>query len=184
MLLISAIQQTAKWFSYTYIYSFSYFFSLLFKDNDYSSLCYTVGPCLFKASLSVQLSGSWVYSHDCAALIILYLSYCNSLQNPVLLLILPAVRKHRNRNSVDLFSPCASGEKKWNVRGILCHFFCALGYIADEDQRQIKFQGRKKACTCCTCASLAQIIPCSGYHSRSDCFVYLENVNALKLIWH
>ena len=28
------------------------------KDNDYSSLCYTVGPCLFKASLSVQLSGS------------------------------------------------------------------------------------------------------------------------------
>ena len=36
---------TAKWFSYTYIYSFSYSFPLLLQEIEYSSLCYTVGPC-------------------------------------------------------------------------------------------------------------------------------------------
>ena len=40
---------TAKWFSYTYIYIHS-FFNILFhhglsQDIEYSSLCYTIGPC-------------------------------------------------------------------------------------------------------------------------------------------
>ena len=39
---------TAKWFSYTYVYIL--FFKILFhsglsQDIEYSSLCYTVGPC-------------------------------------------------------------------------------------------------------------------------------------------
>ena len=43
-----SFKYTAKWFSYTYIYSF--FFEILFpcrllQNIGYSSLCYTVGPC-------------------------------------------------------------------------------------------------------------------------------------------
>ena len=40
---------TAKWLSYTYIYILFYilFHHGLFQDIEYSSLCYTVGPCCF-----------------------------------------------------------------------------------------------------------------------------------------
>ena len=36
----------AKWFSYTYTYTFFFrFFSIIGYYTEYSSLCYTVGPC-------------------------------------------------------------------------------------------------------------------------------------------
>ena len=41
-----SFRYTAKWFSYTYIYSFSDSFNYrLLQDIEYSSLCDTVGPC-------------------------------------------------------------------------------------------------------------------------------------------
>jgi len=36
---------TIQWFNYTGIYSYSFLYSLL-QSIEYSSLCYTVGPCL------------------------------------------------------------------------------------------------------------------------------------------
>ena len=179
---ISAVQQSDS-VIHTYILFHILFHYDLLQDTEYSSLCYTVGPCcLSKAFLSVQFSGV-KYIHMVVQprhhFVPVQPSESSLASN-----FAPFKERNRNWISVLTYFHHALEKNGKNGRGFLCYFFCALGYIADEDQMQIKFQGQRRACICCTCASLRQIISCSGHHSLRDCFVNLENINALKLIWH
>ena len=61
---------TAKWFSYTYlcIYSLSFFPYRILWSIEYTSLCYTVGPCWFSISYLEPQQDGRCWSGSCVAL--------------------------------------------------------------------------------------------------------------------
>ena len=63
----ASFRYTAKWFSYTYIYSFFYFFHYsLLQDNEYSSLHYTVNLCFSILHTVVCISEKAMAPHSSA----------------------------------------------------------------------------------------------------------------------